>query len=67
MLELKSPTYNIKKQMLFNKLHITLLKFRSDWILHLEVSEFGFYPLKFGDVWILRPDVSEFGFYPLYF
>ena len=46
MLELESPTYDIKKQMLFNKLHITLLKFRSDWILHLKVSEFGFYPTR---------------------
>ena len=46
MLELESPTYDTKKQMLFNKLHITLLKFRSDWILHLEVLEFGFYPLE---------------------
>ena len=32
------------------KLQITHLKFGSDWILHPEVLEFGFYPLKFGDV-----------------
>ena len=44
MLELESPTYDIKKQMLFNKLHITLLKFKSEWILYLKVSEFRFYP-----------------------
>ena len=30
------------------KLQITPLKFGDDWILHFEISEFGFYPLKFG-------------------
>ena len=49
------------------KLKITPLKFRGDWILHHEVSEFEFYSLKFGDVWILHPDVSEFRFFLLYF
>ena len=39
--------YSLKKKKK-GKLQITLLKFRSDWILHFEVSEFGFYPLKFG-------------------
>ena len=48
------------------KLQITLLKFGGDWILRLEISEFGFYPIKF-DVWILHPNVSKFGFYLLYF
>ena len=43
------------------KLQITLLKFGSNWILHFEVLEFGFYPLIFGGVWILHPDVLEFG------
>ena len=47
------------------KLQITPLKFRDDWILHLEVSKFGFYCLKFGDAWIFHPDVLEFRFYPL--
>ena len=46
------------------KLHITFPKFESDWILHLQVSEFGFYP---HEVWILHLDVSEFGFYTLKF
>ena len=32
---------------LVGKLHITFLKFGSDWILHLQVSEFGFYTLTF--------------------
>ena len=32
------------------KLQITHLKFGSDWILHPEILEFGFYPLKFCDV-----------------
>jgi len=40
------------------KLQITLLKFEGVWILHLEVSEFGFYSLKFEGVWILHPDIS---------
>ena len=39
------------------KLQITPIKFRDDWILHLEISKFGFYPLKFG----------VFGFYILTF
>ena len=30
------------------KLQIAPLKFSGDWILHPEISEFGFYPLKFG-------------------
>lgn len=33
------------------KLQITLLKFGSVWILHPEVSEFGFHPLK-EDKWL---------------
>ena len=41
---------------LLDKLQITPLKFRGDWIL-AEISEFGFYPLKFG----------MFGFYILTF
>ena len=49
---------------LVGKLHITFLRFGSDWILHLQVSEFGFYP---HEVWILHLDVSEFGFYTLKF
>ena len=47
------------------KLQITPLKFRGDWILHPEVSKFGFYRLKFGDAWIFHPDVLKFRFYPL--
>ena len=39
----------------FGELQITPLKFGGDWILHLEVSKFRFYPLKFG----------VFGFYTL--
>ena len=46
------------------KLQITLLKFGDVWILHPEISNFGFYPLKFRSVWILHPDVLEFRFYP---
>jgi len=45
-------------------LQITPLKFEGDWVLHLEVSEFGFYPLKFGDVWILYPDVVKLWILP---
>ena len=41
----------------FGKLLITPLKFGCDWILHPEISEFGFYPLKF----------EVFGFYTLTF
>ena len=44
------------------KLQITPLKFGGNWILHSEISEFGFYPLTFEGVWILHPHVSEFGF-----
>ena len=33
-----------------DKLQITPLNFESVWILYLEISEFGFYPLKFGGV-----------------
>ena len=39
----------------FGELQITPLKFGGDWILHLKVSKFRFYPLKFG----------VFGFYTL--
>ena len=39
------------------KLQITPLNFGCVWILYLEISEFGFYPLKFG----------MFGFYTLTF
>ena len=49
---------------LVGKLHITFLKFGSDWILHIQVLEFGFYP---HEVWILHLDVSEFRFYTLKF
>ena len=49
------------------KLQITLLKFGDVWILHLEISEYGFYHLKFEDVWILHLKVSEYGFYYLKF
>ena len=48
-------------------LQIILLKFRSVWILHSEVSEFEFHPLKFGHDWVLHTNISEFGFYPLKF
>ena len=40
---------------------------RGVWILHLKVSNFGFYFQKFGDVWISNPEISEFGFYSLEF
>ena len=50
--------YKLKK----GKLQITPLKFGGDWILHPEVSKFGFYPLMFGGVWILHLDFSNFGF-----
>ena len=40
-----------------DKLQIAPLRFRGDLILHLEVLEFGFYPLEFG----------MFGFYTLMF
>ena len=43
------------------KLQITPLKFECVWILHPEVSEFGFYTLKFESVWIVHLDVSKFG------
>ena len=49
------------------KLHITLLKFGSDWILNLEVLEFGFYSLTIESAWILYHDISKFEFYPLIF
>ena len=49
------------------KLQITPLKFRGDWILHPDISKFGFYLLKFGNIWILHLDISKFEFYPLYF
>ena len=42
-------------------------KIQGNWILHSEVSEFGFYTLKFRDIWILHSDVLEFEFQPLYF
>ena len=42
---------------ILDKLQITPLKFGSDWILHLEISEFEF----------LHPDVLEFKFYILKF
>ena len=42
------------------KFQITPLKFGGDWILHSELSKFGFYRLKFGDAWIFHPDVLEF-------
>ena len=32
----------------FGKLKFTSLKFGGDWILHSEISEFGFYLLKIG-------------------
>ena len=37
------------------------------WILHLKISEFGFYSLKFEGVWILHIGISKFGFYHLNF
>ena len=46
------------------KLQITPLKFRGDWILHPEVSKFGFYRLKFGDAWIFHPNVLKLDFTP---
>ena len=49
------------------KLQITLLKFWGFWILHPEISEFGFYPLKFRSVWILHLNVLKFTFYSLNF
>ena len=41
--------------------------FGSVWILHLKISEFGFYSLKFEGVWILHIGISKFGFYHLNF
>ena len=41
------------------KLQITLLKFRSVWILHSEISEFGFYLLNFTIIWILFPKIWD--------
>ena len=59
------------------KLQIAPLKFSGDWILHPEISEFGFYPLKFVmfRFYILKfqnldftPYILEvFGFYSLKF
>ena len=49
------------------KLQVTPLKFRSIWILHLEVLEFGFYLIKFRGVWILHFNISKFEFYSLKF
>ena len=63
-LDIEDTKANTKEESMSNlskslegKLQITPLKFESDWILHLKVSEFGFYPLKFG----------VFGFYTLTF
>ena len=40
------------------KLQITPLKFGGDWILHLEISKFGFHPITFEGIWSLHPKVS---------
>ena len=41
-----------KALIIYGKLQIIHLKFKSDWILHFKILEFRFYLLKFGDIWI---------------
>ena len=45
-----------------DKLQITSLKFKSIWILHHEISNFGFYHLNFETVWILHQMFQNLNF-----
>ena len=50
-----------------DKLHLTPLKFRGNWILHLEILEFGFYPIKFEVFGFYILTFQNLGFTPLKF